>query len=116
MDKSIDDEEAKKRAEHERVQEEIRKKRAKEPLDAFLNLMKVGDKVKFCSDCYKLHDIENNSKFHGEVLEIDKSIFVPEKEVSDSYSGKGGTFWFLKVKDVIGKETFWSLAELVMKV
>lgn len=115
MEKPVD-EEAKKRAEHERIQEEIRKKRAKEPLDASLNLIKIGDKVKFCSDCYKLHDIENNSKFHAEVLEISKFDFVPEKEIKDAYSGKGGTFWFLKVKDVIGKETFVSLAELVMKV
>lgn len=109
------DEAAKLKAEHERIQEEIRRKRAKDPLDAGLGLIKVGDKIKFCSDCYKKDDLENHNKYHGEVLEISNFEHVPEKSTNDSYSGKGGTFWFLKVKDIIGKETFTTLAELVEK-
>lgn len=74
--------------------------------------IKVGDKIRFLSDCYRLKE----EKIHGEVLEIDTFTHVPDQETKDSYSGKGGTFVFVKVKDLIAKETFWTLAELVEKV
>ena len=43
--------------------------------------LKVGDKIKFCSDCYKLRE----AKYHGEIIDV----------VGQS----------VKVKDIISHET-----------
>lgn len=87
-------------------------KRLLEPLDVNMNKLKVGDKVRLCSACHQ----DSDEKIHAEVLSIEKYHFKPENPKSDSYSEKEMTTFLVKIKDLIAKETYTTIAGDLEKV
>jgi len=84
--------------------------------DSNMVKLKVGDKIRFCSACYQ----DKEEKVHGQILEITKYHFKPEKTDSkkseDSYAEQEVTRFYVKVKDFIGNETFLTHAGDTEKV
>ena len=93
--------------------ERVKAIREKSPVDALLKPLKVGDKVLFWSACYK----DKIESYHAEILSIEKFVFVPEKtSKADAYAGQGGTYYYAKVKDIIGKDTCLTSVSILEKV
>ncbi len=95
--------------EHQRIKS-IRENGA---VDAWLVPLKVGDKVKGLSACYRGCD----AAYHAEIVSVEKFVHVPDKtDKDDAYAEQGGTYHFIKIKDIILADTYWLRAENVEKV